>query len=56
MGEWFCVAHIWALGVPGVVTNNLAEFTKEHAFWIDKLTPEQIVAAASYITPEEKVV
>jgi hypothetical protein len=51
MGEWFCAAHIWALGVPGVFKNGLETFTREHAYWIEKLTPEQIVQAAGYLEP-----
>lgn len=50
MGEWFCVEHVWALGVPGCVPGQLAEFTKEHAYWLDKLTPAQILDAAAYLS------
>ena len=53
MGEWFCAAHIWAAGVPGVVKNGIETFTQEHAYWLDKLTPEQIVTAAAYLAPIE---
>jgi hypothetical protein len=53
--EWFCVAHLWATSVPKEPpsANGLAKITHEHAFWIKRLTPQQIVDLAGYLGPAE---
>lgn len=53
---WFCLAHVWAgRDLPELATkeNGLTRITSEHAFWIDRLTPTQIVDLAGYLEPAE---
>lgn len=44
VGEWFCAAH---LGVGEQVTNALGHVTREHAYWIERFTPGQILELAA---------
>jgi hypothetical protein len=59
--EWFCPAHLWASslkGQPGYLTNGrsasdgrMAHLGRFHAYWIDRLPPEEVVALARHIGP-----
>lgn len=52
--EWFCVAHLWAVGCQHSpqIENGLGKITREHAFWVERLAPQQIVELASHLNPE----
>ena len=54
VSEWFCATHLWAEGLATSVktVNGLEKVTREHAFWIERFTPEQIVELASHIDQE----
>ena len=54
VGDWYCAAHLWAgegLERAGEITNAIEHVTREHAFWIERFTPTQIVELASYLEP-----
>jgi len=47
---WHCVAHLWASSPNRPVpSNGIERITREHAFWIERFTPEQIVELAGYL-------
>lgn len=51
---WFCLAHAWAgHDLPALATkeNGLKRITHEHAFWIQRFTPEQILDLAGHLEP-----
>lgn len=55
--EWFCAAHLWAAGteLSSEVANGIEHITKDHAFWIERFTPQQIVELAGYVQPNGAV-
>lgn len=50
VGEWFCVAHLWA-GNPAPIAsaNGLKKISRDHAFWIERFSPKQILELADHL-------
>lgn len=50
---WHCAGHLWA-SPPSkrrdVNGRFLEHVTKEHAYWIERFTPEQVVELAEVLT------
>lgn len=46
---WFCRGHTWAGSLAGVTENGIKKLTRDHAFWIERLTPDQVVDLAAYL-------
>lgn len=54
LSEWYCREHLWAEGLPitPASTSPLGKLTREHVFWMERMTPEQIIALAGYVDEE----